>query len=162
MTLETALKSQYQAGLAMLQAAMTACPADLWVSDRYANPIWRVAYHTLYYTDLYLQPSEAAFVPWQHHRPGLHRLEASPDPVIPYTADELTAYCRRCHDMIDTAVDRLDLTAPESGFWWYAMPKLEHQLVNLRHLQHHTGQLADRLRQAAGRGIPWTSGTPAP
>jgi hypothetical protein len=38
------------------------------------------------------------------------------------------------------------------------MPKLEHQFVNLRHIQHHTGQLADRLRQAANRGVQWLGG----
>jgi hypothetical protein len=38
------------------------------------------------------------------------------------------------------------------------MSKLEHQLVNLRHIQHHTGQLADRLRQAADRGLRWVGG----
>lgn len=64
-------------------------------------------------------------------------------------------------EAIDTAVDRLDLTAPTSGFSWYQMPKLEHQLLNLRHLHHHTGQLADRLRQVTGRGIRWVGGTPA-
>jgi hypothetical protein len=35
------------------------------------------------------------------------------------------------------------------------MSKLEHQLLNIRHLQHHTAQLADRLRQHAGAGIDW-------
>jgi hypothetical protein len=60
--------------------------------------------------------------------------------------------------MVDAAVDRLDLTAPESGFYWYRMSKLEHQFVNLRHIQHHTGQLADRLRQEADRGVEWVGG----
>ena len=32
------------------------------------------------------------------------------------------------------------------------MSKLEHQLVNLRHIQHHAAQLADRLRSAAMSG----------
>jgi len=27
------------------------------------------------------------------------------------------------------------------------MPKLEHQLMNIRHLQQHTGQLAELLNQ---------------
>jgi hypothetical protein len=52
-------------------------------------------------------------------------------------------------------VDALDLDSPESGFSWYQVPELEHQLVNLRHMQHHTAQLADRLRSAAGVGVRW-------
>jgi hypothetical protein len=33
--------------------------------------------------------------------------------------------------------------------------KLEHQLVSIRHLQHHTAQLADRVRTRVGIGIDW-------
>jgi hypothetical protein len=40
------------------------------------------------------------------------------------------------------------------------MSKLEHQFVNLRHPQHHTGQLADRLRQHADLGVRWVGGRP--
>lgn len=158
MTLQAALKSQYHASLAMLLEAIDACPAELWTSDRYVNPFWQVAYHTLFYTHLYLQPSEADFVAWERHRPEHNRFAAGPDAAAalrPYSVDEIRSYGRHCHDLVDPAVDRLDLTAPASGFWWYRMSKLEHQFVNLRHLQHHTGQLADRLRQAANRGVRW-------
>jgi hypothetical protein len=47
-----------------------------------------------------------------------------------------------------------------SGFSWYRMSKLEHQFVNLRHIQHHAAQLADRLRSAAGVGIKWVASCP--
>jgi len=56
----------------------------------------------------------------------------------------------------------LDLDSAESGFSWYRMSKLEHQFVNLRHIQHHTGQLADRLRQEADRGVEWVGGMSKP
>jgi hypothetical protein len=161
MTTQAILKSQYHASLAMLQEAIQVCLPDLWAGDQHVTQFWRVAYHALFYTHLYLQPSESDFVPWEHHRPGLHRFDSSPDAagtVTPYSPSEITAYCRRLQDMVDSAVDDLDLTAPGSGFSWYRMSKLEHQLVNLRHLQHHTGQLADRLRQAADRGVPWEGG----
>ena len=57
--------------------------------------------------------------------------------------------------MVDDAVAALDLHAPESGFSWYKVSKLEHQIINVRHIQHHTAQLADRLRSAADIGISW-------
>jgi hypothetical protein len=57
--------------------------------------------------------------------------------------------------MVDAAVDALDLESGSSGFAWYPIPKLEHQLVNLRHIQHHTAQLADRLRAFADIGVSW-------
>jgi hypothetical protein len=161
MSLPATLKSQYYASLAMLREAIDACPAELWTSDRYVNPFWQIAYHTLFYTHLYLQPAEADFVPWEHHREGHHRFGTGPDAaptLIPYSVAEIRSYCVICRDMVDSAVDRLDLSAPESGFSWYRMSKLEHQFVNLRHIQHHTGQLADRLRQAADVGVDWVGG----
>jgi hypothetical protein len=57
--------------------------------------------------------------------------------------------------MVDDAIDALDLHSPESGFSWYRVSKLEHQIVNIRHIQHGAAQLADRLRSAAGVGIDW-------
>ena len=49
----------------------------------------------------------------------------------------------------------MDLSAPQCGFPWYPMPKLEHQLLNIRHIQHHAGALASRLRRGAGVSVPW-------
>ncbi len=67
-------------------------------------------------------------------------------------------YWSFCDRIVDDAVDALDLDSAESGFSWYRMSKLEHQLVNLRHIQHHGAQLADRLRSAADIGIRWVGG----
>jgi len=161
MNLQDILKSQYHASLTMLQDAIDACPAELWTDPTYVNQFWQVAYHTLFYTDFYLHASESAFVPWEKHRPK-HNFFASghaaPGSLVPYSIDEVRAYRARCDAMIDSAVDRLDLSAPESGFPWYKMSKLEHQFVNLRHIQHHTGQLAERIRQVTGRGVNWCGG----
>jgi hypothetical protein len=35
------------------------------------------------------------------------------------------------------------------------MPKIEHQIVNIRHIQHGAAQLADRLRSKLNLGIGW-------
>jgi hypothetical protein len=40
----------------------------------------------------------------------------------------------------------------------HPVSRLEHQVVSIRHLQHHAAQLADRLRAWAGIGIDWVSG----
>jgi hypothetical protein len=58
-------------------------------------------------------------------------------------------------DRIDGAVDAIDLAGAESGFSWYRVPKLEHALINIRHVQHHAAQLATRLRTACDVGIDW-------
>jgi len=162
MTIQAVLKSQYHASLAMLREAIDACPSGLWTDASYVNQFWQVAYHTLFYTHFYLQPSESGFVPWEHHRPKHHFFVSGWDgakSATPYSIDDVRAYWARCDAMIDAAVDRLDLGAPDCGFPWYKMSKLEHQFVNLRHIQHHTGQLAERVRQATGHGIDWAGGS---
>ena len=111
MNIQAILKSQYHASLAMLLEAIDTCPGSLWTSDAYTNPYWQVAYHTLYYTHLYLQPDAAAFTPWGLHRPDHHRFgprAESAGPLDPYAPADLSAYWRLCDRMVDSAVDRLD------------------------------------------------------
>ena len=62
------LKSQYHASLAMLREAVERCPADEWSNASHKNKFWQLAYHTLFFTHLYLQRDEAAFQPWAQHR----------------------------------------------------------------------------------------------
>ena len=166
--LRSALKSQYHASLAMLRDAIERCPEDLWLSTAPRNAYWQVAYHALFFTHLYLMPEQSAFRPWHGHQSQVQQADGiggPPDPnsslpVLPnpYTKTEVLEYLQICDRMVDDAVDQLDLDSPKSGFYWYKMPKLEHQFVNIRHLQHHTAQLADRLRAATGTGVRWVGG----
>ncbi len=152
MDTRAALKSQYHAALAMLRQAIERCPDDLWIAGDHPRTFWRIAYHALFYTHLYLQPDQGTFRPWEGSRDDCHFLEALPWPphdppkVAPaYTRQEVLAYWHLCDAMIDDGVDRLDLDAPHCGFPWYNMPKLDHQFMNVRHIQQHVGQLAERL-----------------
>jgi hypothetical protein len=158
--LRAALKSQYLAALTALQRAVERCPADLWTKGTPAY--WHVAYHTAFYTHLYLQPNEATFRPRPEHRDEHQFLTSIPWPPYrppklgePYTRAQVLEYVRACVAMVAPAVDALDLCCGESGFDWYPMPKLEHQLVNLRHIQHHAAVLSARLRAATGKGVAW-------
>jgi hypothetical protein len=163
--LRTSLKSQYHAALAMLREAIERCPDELWLDDEPRNAYWQIAYHALFFTHFYLQPTAEAFRPWPGHQSGVQHEDgiagpADPDsdlPLLPrpYSKDDALAYWSVCDGMVDVGVDALDLHSDQSGFSWYPIPKLEHQLVNLRHVQHHTAQLADRLRQAEGFGVRW-------
>lgn len=166
-TLRGVLKRQYHASLAMLRDAVERCPEDLWERRGHLNAYWQVAYHALYFTHLYLQREVSEFRPWAQHQgdvqhpDGLHAPE-DPDselPLLPepYSKDQVLDYLRECDAMVDEAVERLDLLSAESGFPWYRLSKLEHQLINLRHVQHHAAQLADRLRAGAGIGVRWVS-----
>jgi hypothetical protein len=148
--LRSALKSQYHAALAMLRAAIERCPEAEWLSRGHRNAFWQVAYHAVFFTHLYLQQNETTFVRWSQHRGGDDGTGGEP-----YSKAQVLEYCSFVDQSVDTAVDGLDLETPESGFSWYKMSKLEHQLVNIRHVQHHGAQLVDRLRSAADIGIKW-------
>ena len=84
----------------MLKQAIEQCPDVLWAGDAYPVPFWRVAYHTLYFTHLYLQQTEQDFRPWEHHRDEYHDLPWPPDSGSsiddPYTKDQLLEYWRLC------------------------------------------------------------------
>jgi hypothetical protein len=171
--LRTILKNQYHAAMAMLRQSIDLCPDEIWSGGDHTNHFWRIAYHVLYFTHLYLQPKLEAFTPWEHHQTDLQYLDNIPAPPEiealvelphrppqtgePYSKEEMLAYWTFCDEMIDSAIDALDLLDPESGFFWYKLSKLEHQVISLRHTQHHTAQLMDRVRAASDNGVDWVS-----
>jgi hypothetical protein len=57
MSFKQASISQYQATLGMLKQAIVKCPESMWDAPDPPNRFWQLAYHTLFYTHLYLQPS---------------------------------------------------------------------------------------------------------
>ncbi len=167
----SALATQYHAALAMLRQAIERCPEGLWAGGDRPNAFWQIAYHTLYYTHLYLHPRAEDFTPWEHHQTFIQDLDEyrappeiqdlcehphrPPQTGEPYTREQVLAYWELCDARVDDAVAALDLTAPECGFPWYDFTKAEHQFVTIRHIQHHTAQLGTRLREVAGAGIDW-------
>ncbi len=165
------LKSQYHAGLAMLREAIERCPDDLWLDARPRNAFWQVAYHTLFFAHAYLG-DQGTFQRWSEHQRDNQNedgIPGEPDPQStlplipkPYTKDQALRYWAIVDGMVDQAVDTMDLRRRDSGFPRYKISKLEHQLVNLRHIQHHTAQLADRLRAACGVNVTWRGKAPVP
>ncbi|MGE3800678.1 MAG: DinB family protein [Candidatus Kapaibacterium sp.] len=163
--IRTILKSQYHASLAMLGEAIEKCPDDLWLSDNYVNAFWQVAYHTLFFTHFYLGIDSESFQPWPEHQANVQHpdgIGGPPDPESslpllpdPYTKAQVLDYWNICNNMVDDAIDAMDINSPESGFYWYKAPKLEHQLINIRHIQHGAAQLADRLRGEVNVGVSW-------
>jgi hypothetical protein len=151
----------------MLRQAIEKCPDDLWYSKEQVNAFWQTAYHTLFFTHLYLQPTSSDFRPWKDHQGDVQHEDAHtapPDPRStkpllpePYTRQQVLEYWDFCDGMVDSAVDALDPLAPESGFSWYKVSKLEHQIINIRHIQLGAAQLGARLRATLNAGVDWVS-----
>ncbi len=147
--LKGALKGQYHAGMDMMKGAIDACPPEMWAAGKPPRQFYRLAYHALFYTELYLQVHVDDFVRWEHHRDEVegdeHTEILEPEP---YTKEQLVEFWQRVDDRIDPLIDKIDLSAKDCGIPWYKIPKLDHVLLNLRHLQEHAGQLRDRLLEA--------------
>lgn len=164
--MKDALKNQYRAALQTLRHTIEKCPDAMWNDPADGlTAFWRVAYHALFFTDFYSQDSVEAFKPWSRHREEANCLgpvpwenNRAPKPCEPYTRQDMLEYLGYCNDVIDARIDSMDFSAVTCGFPWYRMGKLEHQLVNLRHLQHHAAALSARLRLKAGIAIPWVGG----
>jgi hypothetical protein len=161
MNVHETLAKQYRASLEALADAIRKCPDSLWLAPSYPNKYWRIAYHALFFAHLYLEDSEETFRAWPKHRAEyqfLGRLPWPPhnEPKIgePFTKDECLEYLEFCRAEVDSRLPALDLSAP-SGFHWLRFDKLETQIYNIRHIQHHTGQLSDRLRTVENTGVAW-------
>jgi hypothetical protein len=153
----SSIARQYQASLKMLREAIELCPEELWVGAEYCNPFWRVAYHTLFYAHLYVQASEEEFQSWPKHRESTRMLSlrSAEEPALtPYSKADILEYHDFCCAEVAAKVLETKLDS-DSGFYWLPFNKFELQLYNIRHIQHHTGQLTDRLRDASDVGVRW-------
>lgn len=153
--------SQYYATLAMLEECVVKCPDNLWTSDDAGNPVFQIAYHALFYTHLYVQPTQADFTPWEKHAefhsgfgspsyPG----GPAPEAVAPYTKDDMLEYLEICRSEISSIVPILDFEG-ESGFHWLPFDKLETQFYSIRHTMLHVGEMAERLSASSGVEVDW-------
>ena len=165
--LTDALVSQYEAALEMLRASIEAAPDEVWDSPDYENRTWRLVYHTLYYTKLYVGPSAEAFSEWEGAIEGAESLGGSwedPSATVEvegvHSPGELVTFLDSLLSELPDAVRSLPLDA-ESGFEWYPYSRFELHLNTLRHIQHHTGQIMERLRSHGVTGIAWATGADA-
>jgi hypothetical protein len=141
-----AIQSQYLSALAMLKQAIIKCPPPLWDSPRDKNRFWFTAYHALYYAHLYLQPTRKDFVRWKGH--------GKPATTAPLSKDEILQYLAHVEQQISRWIPVTDLTAA-SGFQELHVDKLELQIVSIRHIQHHTGELYERLGVRSNARLAW-------
>ena len=162
----TILWLQFGAAIDMLENALLACPDSLWKQRLWSastdsslppelGEFWYVAYHTLFWLELYLSGSrEEEFTPsapfsWTEQDPPVSLAR-------PYTREELHAYLastrQQCHDTLVTLTDEQARRTVE--YPWArgrTVSFLELQMYNMRHVQEHAAQLSLFLGR---HGIP--------
>jgi hypothetical protein len=159
-TWKEAVWGQFGAAIDSLENAMAACPDALW-HDRSREPeFWRLAYHTLFWLDLYLADSLEGFAPPAPFTLDDLNVEAQPG-ERPYSREELRAYLRhgrrKCRQFLDTLTDQK--ARSRSPFAWTDFTVAELLLYNLRHVQHGAAQLNLLLRQTLGSAPAWVART---
>ncbi len=152
--------TEYKGSLKMLINTVHKCPDDLWESAAFENTYWRIVYHTLFYTAFYLSAGLDGFIPWDKHHPNYHVLGSTAhdeQPVVikhRYSKSDLLGYADVIFNSLEDKVNNANLT-DATGFEWIARNRFGLHLYNIRHVQHHTGQLTERLHQVGIKGINW-------
>jgi hypothetical protein len=164
--LKTGLWQQFGATIDMLDNALRACPDELWRNRLWeglhpAGPdseFWYLAYHTLFWLDLYLSGGVDGFAP----PPPFTLDELDPAglfPERPYTHAELQAYLAHCRQKCRTVIE--SLTEADAHrmcrFAWNELSFFELLLYNLRHVQEHAAQLNLLLGQRLGSAPGWVA-----
>lgn len=146
--LKTILTAQFQASLSMLNQCVRLCPPEHW-EGTIANGTFRtIAYHTLFFVDCYLSPREEDFERRDlHHRGGDELIDGAPTIGLP--KDDTVGYVEICRaKLLETmASETAESLAGPSGFSWLPISRGELHLYNIRHIQHHTGQMSAYLRR---------------
>jgi uncharacterized damage-inducible protein DinB len=153
------LIGQFEASLAMLNECVRMCPDEHW-EDKIATVTFRqVAYHTLFFVE-YLSPTETEFRLRDFHIPGGDERNPFPSPGL--SRDDTLSYVSICRQK---ALDVLNAETEESlkgpsGFSWRTFTRGELHIYNIRHVQHHTGQLSAFLRKLGAEfqqrtALPW-------
>ncbi len=149
---------QFGAAIDMLDNAIAACSDDLWFARPREPECWYLAFHTLFWLDLYLSGPVEGFAPPPPF--GLEELDpAGVIPARPYTRDELRAYLAHCRAKCRATIDALtpERAAERFAYGWGEAPFGELLLYNMRHVQHGAAQLNLILRQNEDAAPRWVA-----
>lgn len=154
-SIKQVLRQQFGAAIAMLENAINACPDHLWDTE---TQFWYRSYHTLFYLDYYSSTDPDHFAPPSPFT--LSEFDSSgklPDRV--YTKVELINYLQfgkqKCEDLIHNLTPELAKQRFINVARNYSI--LEIIVYNMRHVQHHVGQLHLLLRQGGVESPGWVS-----
>jgi hypothetical protein len=157
------LKRQFGAALDMLDNALAACPESLWNVRLWEEPemprlaeFSYIAYHTLFWCDLYLSGAVEGFAPPDPF--DLNELDpAGLLPTAAITRADLRAYLIHCREKSRTAISALTNEKSQQlcSFPWLELSFAELLVDDMRHVQEHAAQLNMFLGQRKGLNSRW-------
>jgi hypothetical protein len=162
--LQQSIWRQFGAGIDMLQNVIEHAPDDLLTGNR---RFFYLTYHTVMFLDYYLTIPPYNFqsgLPFKITEPEDRPIDSVGDmiPERTYTRQELLGYVQssrsKCRELIEdlSSDQNLNLRFTEGdqdGDMDYSI--IEILLYNLRHTQHHVGQLHLLMRQEYNTHLDW-------
>ena len=157
--LKNTVWQQFGAAMDMLEDAINLCPDPLWTAVLWQDPdgeaygqFWFVAYHTLFWLDLYLYGTSEGFAPPAPFVRG--KL-----PEKPYTKEQVLSYLRQCRKKCQATIEGMtdEKASQRCTFNWIEASYLEMQLYSMRHVQEHAAQLNLLLGQHGVEGLDWVT-----
>ena len=161
-TFKDTLAHQYEAALCTLNACIDGCPETAWNAPVANLAFCQVAFHALFFTDLYLGPSIGSLREQQFHRDNAHifrdyeELEDRKQQLI-YEKHVIKTFLGHCRQKTLQVVagETVDSLAARSDFDSLKFSRAELHVYNIRHIQHHAAQLSLRLRLDFGHDMRW-------
>jgi hypothetical protein len=147
---------QLGASIDALAKAIEVCPTGLW-EDRSRNPeYWYLAYHTIFWLDLYLED-----FPDNYHPPAPYGLEElDPAGLLPptvYTQEQMLSFLAhgraRARRVLGSLTEQQGRAPYRFGN--VDLTVTEKFLYTMRHVQHHTAQMHLILRQTIDSAPRW-------
>ncbi|MEQ8672535.1 MAG: DinB family protein [Aggregatilineales bacterium] len=156
--IKESLWQQCGAALDTFHDSLKMCPDDLWEYQMWEpdedgilfTRVWYICYHTLYWTDLFLDGSRENFVPPE-------KFKWNGPPEVAYTRDEILSYFEYCRNKLKKTIDTLteEKAQQRCVFSWFECSYLELFLYSMRHVQEHTAQLGLILGKETGSAPDW-------
>jgi hypothetical protein len=154
---------QVGAAFEMLEHVIDNANDTTWTARISNMPFWQICYHVLWFTDFYFHANEATFRPQGFDMEGIHNYWIKPDSQMienqkqPISKSSMRTYCKYVKQKANQFIQSINVTyfTTPSPFEWHGFPKIDLVDYNLRHLQHHVGQLDIVIRREQDIGNPW-------
>jgi hypothetical protein len=161
-TFKQLIANQFEAALCTLNTCIDRCPETAWDARVGNHAFCQVAFHALFYADLYLGPNEESFRRQPFHRGneqffGDYEEFEDRAPRALYDKAAIHRYVEHCRTKAAEVIasETADSLNARSGFERLKFSRAEVHVYNIRHIQHHAAQLSLRLRLDARQDIPW-------
>ena len=163
--LQDLLFSQHHAALTTLQHCIDQCPDYSWNQNVGHLPVSTAAFHTLFWTDMYLELNPDQFEQQEFHKANTAVFgeyeELKPElQTGTYEKTDVVSYLNFCFEKAEQVIlsETEESLAAKSGFNWLECSRAEVHVYSTRHIQHHAAQISLRLRINNKIDIPWVKG----